>query len=154
MVKNSPANAEDIRDMGLISRSGRSPGEGYGNPLQYSCLENPMDSGAWRATVHRITNSWTRLKQLRTHAGIMNTGVLISLSDSDFSYFSWLTRSQIAGSYGSSGSYGSYGSSIFYFFEEPQHCFLQSLLHLVFSPTVCEGANFILAKTCHLFFLE
>ena len=48
LVKNPPANAGDV---GSISGSGRSPGEGTGNPLQYSCLENPMDGGAWRATV-------------------------------------------------------------------------------------------------------
>ena len=54
MVKNLLANAGDIRDGGLIPRLARSPGEGHGNPLQYSCLENPMDSGAWRATVHRV----------------------------------------------------------------------------------------------------
>ena len=46
-------------DPGLIPGSGRSPGEGNGNPLQYSCLENPMDRGAWQATVHGVTNSWT-----------------------------------------------------------------------------------------------
>ena len=63
VVKNPPANAGDIRDMGL----GRSPGGGLGNPLQYSCLENPMDRGAWRATVHGMAKSWTRLKQLSTH---------------------------------------------------------------------------------------
>ena len=51
VVKNLPTNAGDIRDMGLIPRSGRSPGEGNGNP-QYSCLGNPMDRGAWWATVH------------------------------------------------------------------------------------------------------
>ena len=51
MVKNLPANAGDIRDVGSISGSGRSPGEGNGNPLQYSCLENPMDRGAWWAIV-------------------------------------------------------------------------------------------------------
>ena len=51
MVKNPPANAEDIRDLGLIPGSGRSPGGGHGNPLQYSCLENAMDRGAWWATV-------------------------------------------------------------------------------------------------------
>ena len=53
-VKNPFANAGDIRDVGLIPRSGRSPGEGYGNPLQYSCLENPMDRGVWQAIVHRV----------------------------------------------------------------------------------------------------
>ena len=52
MVKNSPANAGDTGDMGLIPRSGRSPGGGSDNPLQYSCLENSMDRGAWWATVH------------------------------------------------------------------------------------------------------
>ena len=52
VVKNPPANAGDTRDMGLIPGLGRSPGGGHGNPLQYSCLENPMDRGAWRATVH------------------------------------------------------------------------------------------------------
>ena len=52
VVKNPPANAGDIRDMGSIPGSGRSPGEGHGNPLQYSCLENPMDRGAWWATVY------------------------------------------------------------------------------------------------------
>ena len=55
MVKNLPANAKDIRDVGSIPRSGRSPGGGHGNPLQYSCLENPMDRGDWWATVHRVT---------------------------------------------------------------------------------------------------
>ena len=49
MVKNLPANARDIRDTGLIPGSGRFPVEGHGNSLQYSCLENPMDRGAWRA---------------------------------------------------------------------------------------------------------
>ena len=52
MVKNLPAKARDIREVGLIHGSGRSPGEGSGNPLQYSCLGNPMDKGAWQATVH------------------------------------------------------------------------------------------------------
>jgi len=52
VVKNSPANAGDTGDMGLIPRSGRSPGGGNDNPLQYSCLENSMDRGAWWATVH------------------------------------------------------------------------------------------------------
>ena len=53
LVKNPPASAGDIRDSGLILWSGRSPGEGNGNPLQYSCLENPMDRGAWWASVHK-----------------------------------------------------------------------------------------------------
>ena len=54
-VKNTPANAGDIRDAVLIPGSGRSPGAGHGNPLQYSCLENPMDRGAWQATVCGVT---------------------------------------------------------------------------------------------------
>ena len=57
VVKNLPVIAEDKRDTGLIPGSGRSPGEGNGKPLQYPCLENPMDRGAWRATVHGITES-------------------------------------------------------------------------------------------------
>ena len=57
-LKNPPANAGDV---GSIPGSGRSPGEGRGNPLQDSCLGNPMDRGAWRATVHGVTQSWTRL---------------------------------------------------------------------------------------------
>jgi len=59
VVKDSLANAEHIGDTGLIPRSGRFPGEGHGNPLQYSFLENSMDRGAWRATVHGITESDT-----------------------------------------------------------------------------------------------
>ena len=56
VVKNSPANAGDLlRDVDLISGLGRSPGGGHGNPLQYSCLENPMDREAWKATVQRVT---------------------------------------------------------------------------------------------------
>ena len=66
VVKNPPGNAGDLRDMGSITGSGRSPGEGNGNPLQYSCLVNPMDRGAWRATVHRVTQSQTWLKRLST----------------------------------------------------------------------------------------
>ena len=58
VVKNPPAN---VRDAGLIPGSGRCPGGGHGNPLQYSCLENAMDRGAWRATVHRVAKSGTRL---------------------------------------------------------------------------------------------
>ena len=59
MVKNPPANAGDVRDVGSIPGSGRSPGGEHSNPLQYSCLENPMDRGAWRATVPRIAESDT-----------------------------------------------------------------------------------------------
>ena len=64
MVKNLSANARDLREAGSIPRSRRSPGGGLSNPLQYSCLENPMDKGAWQAIVHRVAQSWTCLKQL------------------------------------------------------------------------------------------
>ena len=57
MVKNPPVNPGDRRDMGSIPELGRSPGGRHGNPLQYSFLENPMDRGAWRAIVHRVTES-------------------------------------------------------------------------------------------------
>ena len=62
VVKNLPANAKDARDldlMDLIYGSGRSPEEGNGNPIQYSCLENPMNTGAWWATVHGVAKSQT-----------------------------------------------------------------------------------------------
>ena len=61
VVKNLPANAGDIRDTGSIPGSGRCPGEGNGNPPQYSCPENPVDRGAWWATVHVVAKSWTGL---------------------------------------------------------------------------------------------
>ena len=61
MVMRLTARAGDSEDMGLILGSGRSPGEGNGNPLQYSCLENSMGRGAWRATVHGVTKSQTQL---------------------------------------------------------------------------------------------
>ena len=59
VVNNLPANARDVGDMGLIPGWRRCPGGGHSYPLQYSCLENPMYRGAWRATVHRVTESWT-----------------------------------------------------------------------------------------------
>ena len=61
-VKNLPANAGDVRDLGSIPGSGRSPQGGYGNPVQYSCLENFKNKGAWQAMVHRVVKSRTRLK--------------------------------------------------------------------------------------------
>ena len=67
-VKNPPTNAGGVRHLGLIPGSGRSPGGGHGNLLQYSCLENPTDRGAWRAIVHRVTKTWTGLKRLSMHA--------------------------------------------------------------------------------------
>ena len=59
VVKNPPADAENAGDAVSIPGSGRSPGGGHSNPLQYSCLENPMDRGAWQATVRRVTKSQT-----------------------------------------------------------------------------------------------
>ena len=59
VVKNPPANVGDIRNAGLIPGSGRAPGGGHGNALQFSCLENPMDRGAWWATVHGVMQSHT-----------------------------------------------------------------------------------------------
>ena len=66
LVKNLPASAGDVRHTGLIPGSGRSPGGGHGNPIQYSCLGNPMDRGDCRVTVHRFAES-ERLKRLSTH---------------------------------------------------------------------------------------
>ena len=66
LVKNLPANAGDAEDTGSIPGWGRSPGEGNGNLLQHSCLENPMDRGAWQATVHVVTKSGTCLRRLST----------------------------------------------------------------------------------------
>ena len=68
VVKNLPANAEDVRDVGLIPGSGRSPGGGHDSPLQCSCLENPMDRGAWQATVCSLTESDTTEVTWHVHA--------------------------------------------------------------------------------------
>ena len=67
VVKKLPANAGDIRDMGSTLGLGRSPGGGHRNLLQYSCLENLMDRGAWQATVYRVEKSLLQLKRLTTH---------------------------------------------------------------------------------------
>ena len=70
MVKNLPANAGNSGDVVSTPGLGGSPGVGNGNPLQYSCLENPMDRGAWQATVPGVTKNWTRLNthtHTRTH---------------------------------------------------------------------------------------
>ena len=67
VVKNPPANAENMRDSGSTPGSGRSLGGGHGSPLQYSRLENPMDRGAQWATVHGVTKNWTQLKRLSMH---------------------------------------------------------------------------------------
>ena len=70
VVKNLPAKAEGARDVGLIPGSGRSPVGGNGNPLEYSCLENPMDRGAWQATVHRVTES-DMTERTHTHIALV-----------------------------------------------------------------------------------
>jgi len=62
VVNNAPADAGDIRDSGSISRSGRFPGGGHGNPFQYACLKNPNDRGVWKATFHRVAKNQTLLK--------------------------------------------------------------------------------------------
>ena len=74
VVKNPPANAGDACS---ILGSGR-PSGGHGNPLQYSCLENPMDRGAWWAAVHRVTKTQTQLKRLSTHAWMNLEGIMLS----------------------------------------------------------------------------
>ena len=89
VVKNLPANAGDIREAGSVPGSGRSPGAGHGNLLQYSCLENPMDRGAWQATVHRVARSQTQLKWLHTHAHQEDTSIL--------TWFSYLILGQPPG---------------------------------------------------------
>ena len=86
MVKNPAANEGDVRDAGSIPGWGRSPGGGHGNPLQYSCLENPMDRGAWQATVHKVAQSWTQHTCMHTHRHIFGSlvlcmsGVVLSLT--------------------------------------------------------------------------
>ena len=80
--KNTPAHAGDIRDSGLIPGWGRSPGRGHGNPLQYFCLENPMNRGAWWTMVHKIPKSQTRLKWLSMHTCILLLGNVIFTTQS------------------------------------------------------------------------
>ena len=86
MVKNLPGNAGDTRDIGLILGSERSPGEGNGNPLQYSCLGNPMDRGAWQATVPGVTKSQTQLSDI-IHLNI----------DCNFCFYLWKLVGALAG---------------------------------------------------------
>ena len=72
VAKNPPANAGDTGDLGSIPGSGRSPGGGHGNPLQYSCLETPMGRGAWRAAVRRVAESDTTEATVCTHTHTHN----------------------------------------------------------------------------------
>ena len=74
VVKNPPANAGDVRDSGSIPGWERILGGGHGNPLQYSCLENPTDRRDWWATVYKVAKSWTRLRRLSVHA-LLNTNI-------------------------------------------------------------------------------
>ena len=71
MIKNLPTNAGDVRDTSSTPGLERSPGGENGNPLQYSCLKNPMDRGAWWATVHSVEKSRRRLKQLSMHVNLI-----------------------------------------------------------------------------------
>ena len=75
VVKNPPPNVGDAREVGLIPGLGRSPGAVHGKPFQYSCLENPMDRGAWRTAVHRDAKSPTRVKQLNTQSRSEDVGL-------------------------------------------------------------------------------
>ena len=75
VVKKLPVNARDVRDPSLIPRRGKWPSGEHGKPLQYSCLENPMDRGDLWATVHEVTNSWIQLKRLSTYASHLVYGV-------------------------------------------------------------------------------
>ena len=79
VVKNPPANSRDIRVRGSTHGSGRSPGEGHGNPLQHSCLENPMDKEAWQITVLMVTKSQTTQKRLGTHVHILFSIVAVPI---------------------------------------------------------------------------
>ena len=89
MVKNKPTNVGDLRDMGSIPGSGRSPGRGNGNPLQYSCLGKPMDGGALQTTLYGFTKSWTWLNQCSIHA--MSCKSIHVTANRKNSFFLWLS---------------------------------------------------------------
>ena len=91
VVKKSPANAGDTRDRSLIPGLERYPGGGNGNLLKYSCLKNPMDRGAWQATIHGVTKSLTRLKQLSRH-----TRKIQKLANKTMFYFSSVQFSSVS----------------------------------------------------------
>ena len=88
VVKNLPANAGDSREVRSIPGLGRSPGEGNGNLLQYSCLGNPMDRGVWETIVHGIAKSWTQLKQLSMHYYPVATTIIVTV----ITYTQWALR--------------------------------------------------------------
>ena len=79
VVKNLSANVGDLRDVGLIPGLGRSPGGRHGNPLQDSCLENPIDRGGWQAVDHAVSKSWPWLKRLNVHVKGRRRGMMISM---------------------------------------------------------------------------
>ena len=101
VVKNPPFNAGDVREVGSVRGSGKSPGGEHGNPLQYSCLENPMDRGDWQAIVNRVTESHTTevTSQAGTHVYITHLSLDLlpeppssSLSDSMICVFPWKSK--------------------------------------------------------------
>ena len=88
-VKNLPASVGDMRDGCSILWSERSSGEGHGNPIKYSCLENPMDRGAWWATAHKVAKSWTQVKQFNSiGAGSLSWGLQVQTPELSIDYFS------------------------------------------------------------------
>ena len=91
MLKNLPAMWQTRSIPGL----GRYPGKGTGNPFQYSCLENPMDRGAWQARIHRVAQSWTQLKRLSTHTLIYIVVVVRSLSCVQLFATPWTTTHHV-----------------------------------------------------------
>ena len=132
----SGKESRDIRDAGVIPGLGRSPGEGHGNPLQYYCLENPMDREAWRAIVHRVAKTQTRLKRLSTLVSVKCSGISVCIN---CMYLDVLgcqcmgrqRRSHVL-------TQGLYNDSYFESFSsEFQHSFIHSVntwLHLVLPP--------------------
>ena len=97
-IKNLPADAGDARDLSLIPGSGRSPGEGNGNPLQCSCLENPRDGGAWWAAIYGVAQSRTRLKRLSSSSSSKSKGYRFgceTFSSLLSSYFSQVPSAQV-----------------------------------------------------------
>ena len=103
MIKNLPAMQETwVQSLGSVSGSGRSPGEENGNPLQYSCQDNPTDRGAWQATVRRVTKSWTWLKRLRMHwlysedaeEGISSLGIKDRLYNFSVMRLRWIRQTE------------------------------------------------------------
>ena len=91
VVKNPPVNAGDVRDAGSIPESERSPEGGHGNPLQYSCLENPMDRGPWQPTVHRVTKSQTEWSNIaHTHADNHTKWTQSGITFQHYEQYRWL----------------------------------------------------------------